>query len=132
MPRESIETPPGSETNQQIPSADPVPRFRSASPVPVVPASAAYQAWDEELFSTYPAIFEYLTLSRRGGRDIETATFLFFCGEGSFKACVTDREANQVLWRDASTFRGLLETLEETLAAGKATWRAKKTWSGKK
>ena len=88
-------------------------------------------ALDPAFETEYPALAEYMTLCLVDGKDRLTSTLIVSCDEGRWKGCLSDRESNNVLWRSADTFQGLLEGLESVLASGKADWREKRDYKPK-
>lgn len=80
-------------------------------------------AVDAQFQQSYPALCEYMTSTLTDGKPCFTATVLFFCEEGKWKACVRDRERDMVCFRSSESFTGLLEALERALADGGAEWR---------
>jgi len=72
----------------------------------------------------YPAIWEYLTLTRwDDGRARETSTILFLVEEGTWKACLNDRAGERSLWTSGTSPEGCLRALNDHLVEGDGEWR---------
>jgi len=61
----------------------------------------------------------------------EPSTLIVFVEEGSFKACLSEKNTLKSLWATSKTFWGLLEALESRLTADTLDWRAQRP-KGKK
>lgn len=85
-------------------------------------------AANEEAFRDFPALFEFLTVSRwEDGTPRATGTLLLFSDAGVFKFCLNDRDAGLALWVSSSCLLGALESLERALAEGTGEWRGQAT-----
>lgn len=92
------------------------------------PACLADPAFERGL----PALWEYLTLrSYDDGSPRQAATLLVFVEDGTWKACLSDREAQRSAWAAAGTFQGVLAALEASLATGTVQWRMARPQGGK-
>ena len=82
---------------------------------------------DAAFAKKYPALSEFLSVE---AWDAETerirGTISIFWEEGSFKASVNDRDADQVAFVSKGTFSGLLESIEKGLQADSLDWRHSK------
>lgn len=58
------------------------------------------------------------------GAPRQLSTLTIFCGEGSWKACLRDRELSLCLWCAAKTFAELPRVLEAALGSPETVWRA--------
>ena len=84
---------------------------------------------DPRIEKAYPALWDYLTTSTTSaGKVRRTTTVLVFVDEGSWKACVNDRDTGEVGFVSSDTAMGLLEALERTLAGDAMEWRASKPY----
>jgi len=84
-------------------------------------------ATDAQLARTHPTLFEYLTaLSYADGTERQPCTLLVFTGDGEWKACLNDRDADAHLWASGKTLGALLATMEERLCDDCPGWRAKR------
>jgi len=79
---------------------------------------------DTEFFNDYPAVAEYLTLDRwEDGTVRSRSTVTIFAEEDCWKCCLNDRDGSRSLFVSASTFSGLLRTLERCLQEEGTPWR---------
>lgn len=86
-------------------------------------------AADDPAFAAkYPALHEYLTLLWVDGKARQASTLLICADEGMWKGCLSDRDADMVLWGTGAGFLQVLETLEGQLASGQARWREKRPY----
>jgi hypothetical protein len=82
---------------------------------------------DAEFLKNYPALSEYMALSKwEDGTERETATLLLFLERGRLTACVTDRDANRVAFVSSGSLESLLECLETGLQDSSLDWRERK------
>lgn len=72
----------------------------------------------------WPTLFEYLTAVKDdAGNARETATVVFFMGDGVWSAQVRDRHSESVLWVSSSMLATLLDEIERALNEPNPTWR---------
>jgi len=83
-------------------------------------------ACDRSFADRYPALHEWLTLTRDDVGQRMTATLLLFAEAGRFKACFCDRQADASFFRSSESVEGLWSALESALADGSADWRARR------
>lgn len=75
----------------------------------------------------YPALAEFLSVEAWDeSTERVRGTISVFWEEGSFKASVNDRDAEQVAFVSKGTFVGLLESIEKGLQADSLDWRPSK------
>lgn len=85
------------------------------SPVPQV------SRWGEQ----YPNLVEWLTACRYpDGDPRETSTVVISYEQGTFKACLNDRDGKRSLWVSGMTPDDVLGRLEAALGADAQEWRA--------
>jgi len=83
-------------------------------------------ARDEKLMKQMPCLHDFLTVSSVRGKPRQTGSLFIFCDQGSFKACLTDRQSDLTCWEARDSFTDLLGALETTLKeGGKQAWRKK-------
>jgi len=83
--------------------------------------------FDEDFYSSYPALWEFLTEpSYEGGGKRELGTVSIFKDGDCLKACLSDRDLGEVAFVSAVTFKGLLDALERGLSAGGLEWKTQK------
>jgi hypothetical protein len=63
------------------------------------------------------------------GQGRVTSTLILMAEDGVFKACLSDRETEQVLWASSPTWSGLWEALEASLSSGTGVWREKRPYA---
>jgi hypothetical protein len=81
-------------------------------------------AVDSALENEYPALYDFLTTSvTSDALPRKTATLMLFAEQGSFKACLHDRQDGRSFFRAAPTWDGVLEAVERALAEGTGDWR---------
>jgi hypothetical protein len=83
-------------------------------------------AVDDTFERRCPALYEMLTCRIFEGKARETGTVLIFCEDGLWKACISDRDNDRVLFRACGTLDGLWEALEGALESPAPDWRARK------
>lgn len=78
------------------------------------------------LVDVAPTLCEFLVSSAYDG-DVagtrQTSTLLIFAQDGSWKACLRDRQEQRCMWVAASVFNDLISVLEDALANGSGIWR---------
>lgn len=78
-----------------------------------------------------PALVEFLSLGRwEDGKPRKTGTLLIFAEDGLWKACVADRDGNQVAFVSSDSFKGILDEVNDKILQGELEWR--KRYAGKK
>lgn len=92
-----------------------------------MPQNGAASVPDEHFRETYPALFDFMTVTRidLDGREAArlTATVNVFVQDGFFKAFLNDRQTGRSLCVAAVTFTRLWEALEEALTSDEVPWR---------
>jgi len=79
---------------------------------------------DTDFFSSFPALGEYLTLTHwEDGTPRQRSTLTIFAEDDCWKCCLNDRDGSRSLFASASTFEGLLRTLERVLESDEVPWR---------
>jgi hypothetical protein len=82
------------------------------------------------LFSTLPAVWEYLTAENwPDGKKRTTSTLSLFVEQGKIKASLNDRALQQGLYATGTSLSDVLLSLEHAIVSGRADWRA---WPRKK
>lgn len=81
---------------------------------------------DKSFQELYPNIYEYLVLKTYDdGSYRQTMTMLIFVDGDTLKACLNDRDNNRSAFVEASTFAGLLDSIEAGLREEDLEWRIK-------
>jgi len=89
------------------------------------------QLLDPAFQSDYPALFEYLALTRYpDGAIRQTASLTMFSEDGVWKACLNERETSQVLFVTESSFGVLLAALDLLLESELPPCRPSRSRSG--
>lgn len=89
-----------------------------------VAGSSGGQPRDPEFQSQYPALFEYLTATQfPDGASRRTSSLTIFAEEGSFKACLNEREGGYALFVTEGRFLAVIEALELLLQEENPPWR---------
>lgn len=79
------------------------------------------------MMSSFPALAEYMTLTEYDdGAKRLTSTLLFFVEDGLLKACINDRDLRRTAFFSGSTFREVLQALEDALCSDTVEWRLPK------
>lgn len=87
-------------------------------------AAEALDAADAAFAKKHPALAEFLSLEEwEPGQARERGTITLFWEEGTFKACVSNRDSQEVAFVTKRTFAGLLEAIEKGLATDSLDWR---------
>jgi len=75
---------------------------------------------------SHPALWEYLTLEEYpDGTPRDRSMLCAFVENGSFKACLQDRDAQMSLWASGPSLEAVLEALEAKCASGdESEWRS--------
>lgn len=82
---------------------------------------------DQAFAKKYPALAEFLSLEAWDEKTERVrGTISVFWEDGSFKASVNDRDADQVAFVSKGTFSGLLESIEKGLQSDSLDWRQSK------
>jgi len=83
---------------------------------------------DEEFSSLYPAISEFLyaTVDDEGKPRL-TATLMLFADGGLVKALLNDRQNQQSLWAQGSSFEEALSDLDRRIQDDTSAWRDNQT-----
>jgi hypothetical protein len=82
------------------------------------------------MFSTLPALWEYLTCDTwPDGKRRQTSTLSIFVEDGKVKASLNDRAMQRGLYATGSSLGDALLCLEHAIATDRADWRA---WPRKK
>lgn len=90
---------------------------------PTVPSSGG-DLRDEVFAATFPAIAEYLTLTKwESGKPRKTTTLTLFVEDGAFKVCVNDRDGGRVAFVTGNALGEVWDALEGGLATASLDWR---------
>lgn len=83
---------------------------------------------DKHFPAKFPAIWEFLTeVKLEDGTTRVPSTLMLIIEDGSWKACLNDRENERSCWMAGLTLDTVLARLEATLCDGEAEWRK---WRG--
>lgn len=83
-------------------------------------------ASDAELGRSCPAVVEFLTSGADGaGKARQTSTLMVCTGDGQWKVCLNERDADVSLWATGETLQKALQALEQRLVAPVVEWRRK-------
>jgi len=83
--------------------------------------------FDEDFYSSYPALWEFLTEScYEGGGKRELGTVSLFKDGDVLKACLSDRDVGEVAFVSGSSFKAVLDAMEQGLCSGGLDWRGQK------
>lgn len=103
----------GSLQRRQVRSTDP-------SAAGYTPASYG----DESFAKKYPLLLEFLTRELwEPGVPRQRGTLFLFCEDGVFKACLNDKDCDEVSFVTKPTFTALLDAVERGLANNTLDWR---------
>jgi len=96
-------------------------RKRADSPHPLGNGwESGVDAWE----MAHPELVQFLArVSYDDGGSRQPGTLLVFTEHGSLKACLSDRDQGLVAFATSDSFLGLLNVLEEGLAADSLDWR---------
>lgn len=87
------------------------------------PAAAAVCKW---LSKSCPAVHEYLTVTvLPSGETRQPSTLTIFTEGGLFKCCLTEKDADALLFASGPGLEEALDNLEERLTAPAVDWRRK-------
>jgi len=88
-----------------------------------------YAAFCELFRGEYETLHDWMTcLADDRGVRRQTSSLTIFVEDGSWKGCLTDKDANKCLFITAPTLYGVLMKMDEALVSGNADWR--KRWGG--
>lgn len=87
-------------------------------------------AFDAAFRSSYPTLFDFLSLQGMGGKARKTGTLTVFLADGKFKGSLNDREESYTGFASADSFTGLLEALDKGLKSGHLDWRPSRKFKG--
>jgi hypothetical protein len=97
------------------------------------PGVADGPSYDPEFAAKWPGLHEYLTaLVWPSGGERKTSTLLIFAEQGTFKACLNERDSLCTLWAAASSVEGVLGALETLLEQEQPPWRESSQGGGTK
>jgi hypothetical protein len=83
------------------------------------------KASDPALEKTCPTLHAFMCEVEEDGKPRSPSSLVVFTEEGSWKVCLTERDAGLQLWRTAETLQKALQAIEKALAGGNADWRKK-------
>jgi hypothetical protein len=83
------------------------------------------KAADAALEKTCPVLHAFMTEVEEDGKPRSPSSLVIFTEEGSWKGCLSEKDAGLQLWRTADSLQKLLAALEKALAGGNADWRRK-------
>ncbi len=107
-------------------------RYVNAKPAKAGPGQPVAVLADPAFERALPALWEYLTLrTYDDGSPRQAATLLVFVEDGTWKVCLSDREAQRSAWAAAETFQSALSALEASVASGAVQWRTARPQQGK-
>lgn len=87
------------------------------------PGQPAHCKW---LAKSCPALHEYLTVTvLPSGETRQCSTVTIFVEGGLFKACLTEKDADALLFASGPGLEECLDNLEERLTAPAVDWRRK-------
>lgn len=100
-------------------------RFLQKSPTEGgVNLSAPTGQEDADLRENFPALYEFLTVTRwEDGGERQVATLLVFVEDGSWRVCLNDREQARTAWSAGQSLWVAVQELECGLASGTQSWR---------
>lgn len=90
------------------------------------------QLGDKSFEASFPALWDVMTTNAVKGKPVKTMSVTVFVEGAEVKACLNDREGEEVAFVSSDTFQGLLDALEGGLVNGTLDWRASKGYGGKK
>jgi len=88
-------------------------------------------ATDATFERSHPTLFAFMTLLEEEGKPRSPSSLVIFTEDGTWKGCLTERDAGLQLWRTGETLAKLLGALEKALASGQADWRRRFNAEGK-
>jgi hypothetical protein len=98
-------------------------KFSSAACATPPPASPA----DKQFQKQFPAISEFCWSTAWPDGTVRTPSSLtFFCEEGQWKVCLSERDRGVSLWGSGPTFEIALQCLEDRLSSDRPDWRKAK------
>lgn len=80
-------------------------------------------ASDPALEKTCPTLHAFMTLTEEDGKPRSPSSLVVFTEDGTWKGCLSEKDAGLQLWRTGETLQKLLGALEKALAGGNADWR---------
>jgi len=89
------------------------------------------KAHDAAMEKVTPVLHAFMCEVEEDGKPRSPSSLVIFTEEGSFKACLTEKDAGLQLWRSADSLQKVLLALEKALAGGNADWRKKFVPGGK-
>jgi hypothetical protein len=90
-------------------------------------SAAASPMEDQPFMKKFPAVAEFCwSTAWPDGTCRQPSTLTFFCEEGQWKVCLSERNREVSLWGSGRTFEDALNTLEQRLASDKPDWRKSK------
>lgn len=95
-------------------------------PTPATTSTPLRAAPPSELDSLYPLLADHLTALTYDGEPPtprQTSTLLLFAQDGTYRACLRDRQEARCLWVSVVDPNDLLTTLELALSDPTAVWR---------
>lgn len=99
-------------------------RMKRPTSAPGAPGGKAAPA--DDLAALFPLLAEHLTSTSYDDDPPtarQTSTLLIFAQDGSYRACLRDRQEQRCLWIAAREWGELLPVLEEALGDPDAVWR---------
>lgn len=98
-------------------------KFQAAGAAPAKDVCMA----DRQFSKTFPAISEFCwSTAWPDGTARTPSSLTFFCEEGQWKVCLSERDRQVSLWGSGQTFEIALQTLEDRLASDRPDWRRSK------
>lgn len=102
------------------------PRPPMKKPVKQATPGGSYAAPIDDILDRFPLLAEQLTATAYDGDPPgtrQTATLLLFGQDGSWKACLRDRQEQRTLWVAVHSLLNAFEALENALGDPEAVWR---------
>lgn len=102
-------------------------RLKRRQPRTTDPTAAGYSpaAYGDEAFAKkYPLLLEFLSLELwEPGVPRTKGSLFLFLEDGCFKACLNDKDTDEVAFVTKPSFAALLDAVERGLAQGTLDWR---------
>lgn len=78
---------------------------------------------DSVFAESYPALYEYMTVTSHEGMPRIPASLTVFLGQGQLRGVLNDRDQGLALWACSETLLGLLEEVDALLQSPSPPWR---------
>lgn len=88
---------------------------------------------DTVFLRSYPAVYEYLTLTKwEDGTQRQPSTMLLLVEEGFMKACLNDRANQRSAWVSGASLTDTMKCLDDGLKDDTLVWRKNQPWEQKR